>query len=200
MKRLIKTVFWGAIIVIMALSFMAGCEDKNNKSQEINSSKSTQPETSDTDGILSSGLKSISNGASVSLLPDYPMTLLMVPKSPNSTLSEITAWLENASPYNGEISSSKNTSSTMTYAAYTGPSVLYINTPDGHKITIEPVIYYASSGTGYERKYLSNVLLFSDDNRKMYITSGQLYDWLKNDKWKSEFDREQNLTTVSSNT
>jgi hypothetical protein len=66
------------------------------------------------------------------------------------------------------------------------PSSLNINTIDNHKITLQPVLYLVADGTGYKKCYLSNVLKFIDNEKKIYIQSNQIYDWLENNKWKSD--------------
>lgn len=136
--------------------------------------------------IFTNGLRSISNGGVIRLADDSYASICWIPKSQNSTLSKITLLLKQAKLYNGKIPSS-HTSSDVVFNAYIGPSTLYINTSDKHKITIQPVFYILSDRTRCRIDYLSGVLKFIDDKQIIYIQSSQLYDWLKNNKWKLEF-------------
>jgi hypothetical protein len=99
-------------------------------------------------------------------------------------------WLEQAKLYSGEIPSSQTSSDTV-FSANVGPSVLYINTSDQQTITIRPAFYLVADGKGYKKSYLSDVLIFNDGKQVIYIQSSQLYDWLKDDQWKSEFEMKQ---------
>jgi len=151
---------------------------------------STSSAASDSGAISAEELKSISNGEVVSLTDDSPAALWWIPKSQDTTLSEITSWLEQSKLYSGEIPSSQTSSDTV-FSANVGPSVLYINTSDQQTITIRPAFYLVADGKGYKKSYLSDVLIFNDGKQVIYIQSSQLYDWLKDDQWKSEFEMKQ---------
>jgi len=39
----------------------------------------------------------------------------------------------------------------------------------------------------YQTKYIQNIVVFNDNGKVTYLKDKQLYDWLKNDQWKTEF-------------
>lgn len=169
----------GVFVLIMSLSFMTGCGEKH--SQEIDSSK-----TDDTQIISTSKLKSIENSGVISLADDSPASFYWVPKNQKTTLYEVTSWLQQAKPYKGKIPKSQNVGM---FNGNIDPSILYIKTSDEHEITIQPAFYLApSDGKSFVVHYINNVLQLNNDKQKIYIQSSELFNWLKNDKWKTEFE------------
>lgn len=190
MKNSRKASFCLVLIFTTSLNFTVGCEKKIHPNQNISSIKVTQTEPSRMESSSFTELESISNIKTIHVVDDSAAAILWVPKSPHSTLSKIAFWLKQAKGYNGVIPSSQ-TSPDAIFNANIAPSALNINTYDRHTITIQPVWYLISNGTGYTSHYLSGVLKVVDNKQEDYIQSSQLYDWLKNDKWKAEFEIEQ---------
>lgn len=173
-----KTIISGVFILIMSLSFMAGCGEKH--SQEISSSK-----TDDAGVISNTELESIANSGVVSLADDSPAGIWWIPKTQKNTLCEVLYWLQQAKPYEGEIP--KDQSSGI-FNANIEPSTLFITTSDKHMIAIKPAFYLTSNG---RKSFISEVLQLSNNKQKSYIQSSQLFNWLKNDEWKTEFEMKQ---------
>lgn len=128
-------------------------------------------------------LQSISTSGSIIIWDDSPMSALWIPNNQESTLSELTTWLNNSNPYSGKIPKS---SSTGVSAANIFPSRLCINTSNNHQIIIVPAIYFKMD----QVKYITDVLQLSNDGNITYIKSKELYDWLINDKWQEEFKKD----------
>lgn len=185
-----KTTRYGILVtIIMLLSIMAGCEEKRSTSNEAKYSKSTQQVIKDDEAVYTSGLKDITNSERIIIGNDKPCQSVWTPKKQENTLAEITSWLQQAKLYKGEIPKPKNLGNEELISnAYIGPSILNIFTSDNHKITIEPACYIDKNDSNlYSDHYITNVLEFDYDGKKTYIESNQLFDWLKNDKWETEF-------------
>lgn len=179
MKSHRKMIICGVFILIMSLSLMAGCGEKH--SQEIDVSK-----TGDTGMISTAELKSIANSGVASLTDDSAASIWWVPKDKKTTLNEVTSWLQQAKPYKGKIPKSQNVG---IFKGNIFPSKLYIKTSDEHEVTIQPAFYIAiSNGKSSVVNYINNVLQLKNGNQKIYIQSSELFNWLKNDKWKTEFE------------
>jgi len=184
-----KTIICFLFIFIVSLCLLTGCAAKHNPSMEATSSQSSKSGTSSTAVLSDAVQKSIANGGEVSLTGDSPNMPWMVPKNKDTVISEVTTWLQQAKPYMDKIPQSEYTGAS---AGYSGPAILYISTSDKHKITIAPAHYNISEmtdqGKMYTNRYISGVLYLKYDEQESYIQSSQLYNWLKNDKWETEFD------------
>lgn len=139
--------------------------------------------------IYINGLKGISNTSRIIIADDKPDQTGWTPKKQEITLSKITSWLKQANLYKGEIPKPRNLGNKeLVFNAYIGPSILNVFTSDSHNITIKPAYYIDKNDNNlYSAYYINNVLEFDYDGQKSYIESNQLFDWLKNDKWKTEF-------------
>ncbi|SMC19269.1 hypothetical protein SAMN02745134_00782 [Clostridium acidisoli DSM 12555] len=168
------------VTLIMSLNFMTSCGEKY--SQQIHASK-----TSATQVISNSKIKSIKNSGTISLVDDSPASLYWVPKNQRTTLYEVTSWLQQAKLYEGEIPKSQ---SIGIFNGNINPSILYIKTSNEHEITIQPAFYFVlNNGKSFEVRYVHDVLQLNNDKQKIYIQSSKLFKWLRNDKWKTEFER-----------
>lgn len=179
------------VVLILSLMFMAGCAGKGPYLKKT--AVSTQAgKAADISGeVPLSIIKIISEGGEVGIADDTPASKCWIPKSQNLTVSTIAVWLSGAKLYSGTVPSSFQTSSNAVFNANIGPSALYINTYDSHRITLQPVWYTEPDGTGYKTNYLSGVVELIYDSQKYYVESNKIYEWLKNDKWKSEFEMQQ---------
>jgi hypothetical protein len=168
--KIIFTVY----ILVMCLSFVAGCGEKHNN------------ETNSTAVISTTELKNILNHGEVILMEGCPASGLYVPKNQETVLSKVTSWIQQAKLYEGKIPKSQ---SIEKIHAYIGPSVLNISIWDKYKIKIQPAFYYAVGDKKYiEPHYINGVLELYKNGQKSYIKSNQFYSWLKNNKWKAEFE------------
>ena len=188
MKKQSQRLGFAALLLMFLLGVLTGCFGEAGQSQ----TSSVQPDQTkaSTNGIISaSELKSVLSSADVSLADDSPASRLWVPKNRTDTLGEVMGWLAKAKTYNGQIPKSQVSGA---FAANIGPAVLYITTDDNHKINLKPAYYLAASnGQTCKVCYVADVLQIQNDNQICYIQSSQLYDWLKNDQWKTEFELKQ---------
>lgn len=139
--------------------------------------------------IPASEMKKIVDEGKITVTGDSADMAIYYPKSEKAVLTNVSHWLESAKPYKGQIPKSQNAG---TFNGYIGPSILYISTPDKHVITISPACYLASGPyygkiESYVVKYKNNILLLNNNGQTGYIESSQLYDWLKNDIYITEF-------------
>lgn len=182
-----KQILCISLVFILSLGFMTGCTAKHDPSMDSASSKSISAAE-----LLSTIGKSMANGGTVRLTPDAPCQVFEAPKNNESVLSKVTSWLQQAKPYMEKIPQSEPSGPS---AGYHGPAILYITTSDKHKITIIPAFYEVSEmtehGKMYTNRYIADVLNLSCDEQHCYIQSKGLYNWLKNDKWETEFEMEQ---------
>lgn len=157
---------------------MISCKEKH--CEEIHASN-----VSDTQAISSSEIKTIKDSGTVSLADDSPASLYWVPKSQKTTLYKVTSWLRQAKLYEGEIPKSQDIG---IFNANINPSILYIKTSDKHEITIQPAFYFVlNNKKSFEVRYIADVLQLKNDKQKIYIQSSNLFKWLRNDRWKTEF-------------
>lgn len=143
--------------------------------------------TRDTSAISAAELTGIAKSGTASIADDSYCQSGWIPKNQKAVLTKITSWLRQAELYNGKIPKSTGSGA---FAAYVGPSVLTL-TAGKQTVTIKPAyaINFRADGH-YSINYTAGVLSFTDNIKTIYIKSGGLYDWLKNDKWKSEFKKE----------
>lgn len=179
-----KTIICSIFIIIMALGFISGCDKIQSQSQKSTSLKSVQ-ETGGVGVISANDIKNIGNSGEVSLTDDTAASIWWVPKNQKDILYEVISWLQRAKPYKGSIP--EDQISAVVHANIE-PSKLYITTSDKHVITIQPVFYLASNDGKYQVCYVAGILEFNNDKQKIYIQSNELFDWLKNNKWKTEFE------------
>jgi hypothetical protein len=176
-----KTIIYCVLIFIISLTFIVGYVAKHSK--EISSSKPVQQVTSKIGVIFNMELKSIATGGTISLIDDSPASSIWVPRNQKITLSEITSWLHDATIYKGKIPNSQNVA---LFKANVGPSILYISFYDKDNITIQPA-FYLGSNNAHDIEYITDVLQLNNHGQKNYIKSQKLFNWLKNNKWKTEF-------------
>lgn len=176
-----KAVIYGVIILLISLSTTAYCEEKYN--QKIALSK-----LSGTKVISSIEIKNITLSGDIRIADDSPASGEWTPKIRKNTLNEIITWLQQAKQYKEKIP--KSQIPPERFKANIEPSTLFITTSDKHVITIQPAFYLSLKkgvNSGVQVKYVTNILILKKDNQESYIQCTNLYDWLKNDKWKTEF-------------
>jgi hypothetical protein len=138
--------------------------------------------------LTDSELKTIETGGKVSITSEGPCQICQTPKYNKPVLSKVTTWLQQAKPYIGRIP--KSDCPRVLFGGYIGPATMHITMPDKREITIKPAYYtipeMTEHGKMYANHYVANVLELDYDQQRSYIQSSQLYNWLKNGKWKTE--------------
>lgn len=180
-----------SILIVICLILMAGCEEKRSQGQKVDLSKLTQQKIKDAKAVYINELKDIKNTDKIVIDDDSLQMTGWIPKNQETTLSKVTYWLHHAELYKDEIPKPKNIGKDdvlISNGGYTGPSVLNISTSNNYKITITPAYYVDKEDNNmYSNHYITNILEFNYDGQKTYIQSSLLYNWLKNDNWKTEF-------------
>ena len=177
-----KHITYCALIFIIFIIFIVVYVEKD--SQHITSLKTVQQVTGDTGVISTMKLKSIKRHGVVSVEGNSPAALVWVPKIQKNTLNEIMFWLNEATIYKGKIPKSQNVA---LFKANVGPSILHIYFSEKDNISIQPA-FYLGSNNALDIQYIIDVLQLNNDGQKSYIKSEKLFHWLKDDKWKTEFE------------
>ena len=130
---------------------------------------------------------------SIEISDDAPASWYWIPRNPKYVISQVLAWLKMATPDTEKVPSLP----TVVMTDYLGPSRLYLTTPDNRRLSIYPAYYYTESvdeqnGWTLEQVHYVPDIVVLDENEKVvsYFKSEQLYNWLKNDLWKTEFAME----------
>lgn len=187
MEKYKKIIICG-LLCLMSLVFITDGKSSQDQSQTTTSSGLIQQMTGSTIAMSESELKSIENIDTVSLSDDSPASVYWIPKDEKITINQITAWLQQAKPYKGEIPKDQINA---IFNANIEPSTLYITTFDKHEIKIQPAWYLAVVQGIAKAQCVTDVLEINKDKQKSYIQCSQLFNWLKNDKWHTEFEKKQ---------
>lgn len=68
------------------------------------------------------------------------------------------------------------------------PATLVIHTKQKVNLDITPASYlYSTLTKGVSQNYVDDVVLYRYGGKETYLLSPPLYQWLKNDQWKTEF-------------
>lgn len=200
MHRPVKTVLCAALL---AVSFAAaGCKNgfatrHGNTMQPAPSSVASASSTSAPSAAASGSVpssaaewQSVLKGATLTLGSDGAAIIIMAPKNAQKTLAKVSAWLQASRPYTDDVPQSTFNGIFM---ANIGPASLSIDTARKQTLTLQPAWYIVPSDKPvggyetYETRYVTNVLQLKKDDQTSYLTCKPLYDWLKNDTWKTEF-------------
>lgn len=130
-------------------------------------------------------LENIKSSGNVTLTSDSYAAVICVPKDPHATLSKITDWLIQAKVYDQDIPRSTGTGIVNANLA---PATLRIALSGQNEVTILPAYYIVSGVNTFKKYFIKDVLQVNNSGAVGYIRSSPLYDWLKDDQWKSEFD------------
>jgi len=168
------------VLVALMLAFIiTGCSNLS-ASEQAKSNTDTQP-------APITPIKSLNLPTSIqfiSISGDSYAGIWWIPKNQKSIASEVTTWLEQATSYTQEIHKSQNVSQ---HAGNIGPSQLHISTSEKHEIAVYPAYYVDVENGVISVHYIQDVLVFNNGGFQTYIESSQLYNWLKNNEWKTEF-------------
>lgn len=175
MKRRKKAILWGVpvlvLLAVLILFLLSRCGG-------------TRQDTRAASAILSAQVGQIDKNTQITVADDSGGQALWNPKAPQAVLAEVEAWLKQAKPYAGTIPKSPYKG---TQGAYTGPSILELETSGQHEISVKPAFYTVNAGFHSKTNYLPDVLTLTDGKQQIYIQSIPLYDWLKSGRWKAKF-------------
>lgn len=166
------------LVAFMLVFLISGCSSL---------SMSEQAKPTDTNSTSLVAIKSLNlptSIQSISISDDSYAGVWWIPKNPKSTSTEMTTWLEQATTYNEKIPKSQNVTQ---HAGNIGPSQLHISTLEKQEVAVYPAYYVGVQNGVISVHYIQDVLVFNNGGTETYIKSSQLYNWLKNNEWKSEF-------------
>lgn len=178
--RLFSRMMIGATLTSSLVVSMAGCG--NRPIRVTPSSAETSLEAASPSHITD--WRATFEGATLCLESDGPCIGLMVPINPSDALSKISSWLQNSKPYADDVPQSTDN---LIFNGNIGPSELNIMTAQKTHMELQPVWYVVCALPGYQVKYAYDVLRVEENGKNTYLTCSPLFDWLKNDKWHTEF-------------
>jgi hypothetical protein len=124
---------------------------------------------------------------SLSIASDGAGSVYMSPNNPASTIAQVLDWLKTAKPVSVQFPKLKITQQGSS-GGYTGPSRLFLSLKDKENITITPSFYvWSNSSGGYDYHYLNGIIQYQTGNQTVYFNAPQLFKWLKDDQWKTNF-------------
>lgn len=168
-----KRIFASVLACVLAACPLSGCRGK-----PAGNAAKTPPDFS----FIQSGR--------ATLCTDTPCSLIEVPKDEAATLAKTALWLRKAAAYNGAVPKSPGN---LVFNANVNPAVLVVTLPDKSSCSFMPCWYFPSSScTALRKQFLDGVVEVwkttgQNTGPVSYITCKPLYDWLKNDRWKTEF-------------
>lgn len=126
-------------------------------------------------------LSSIHLGNTVTITAGYQY-IAYKPKDNNTTLKKLQGWLDQSTLYTQTVPQSER----FTTSVYIGPPLLHIS----DHILIQPAEYDTLEGNLIKKHEIADIIEVNRDGIKFYLNSKDLYDWLKNNQWKSDFQTE----------
>lgn len=120
---------------------------------------------------------------------DSPASLLYYPIRPADVTLKVSTWLRHAT----SVTIHMPKSHVGVINAYVGPARMSFIDEQGNPITVYPAFYmselhqHQNGGPITTRFPYPGVLAYQDGSHTMYLKSIPLYNWLKEDTWKSAF-------------
>lgn len=127
----------------------------------------------------------INGTVNIRLSDDSASSNILFPKNQKETINKVLSWLTEATLYKAQIPE-PNFSETVVGNITPFYSHLVINWGK-HYIILQPANYLFKENETHHVKFVENIISIEKDGQKNYIESQQLYRWLKNDEWTSEF-------------
>lgn len=129
---------------------------------------------------------------SIEMLSDSASQNIMFPNKLNTTKEQVVQRLKAAEPVSVKFPK-VNKKSNLSSSGYSGPATLYLKLAHKEIIKISPAHYFWEKYPyihqwGYS--YINDIIEYQDGNKTAFFKSSSLYDWLKNDEWKSQFKRQ----------
>ncbi len=114
-----------------------------------------------------------------------PSAQIWKTQDPKNVENQVLSWLNSSTLYTGNIPSSvKN----FVVFANIGQAQFHIVTVNQQDITIYPTYYLAKvNSNAVQVRYVQDVVTYQVENHITNLKSPQLYSWLKNDQWQTEF-------------
>jgi|GEM_PF-2403076 len=140
---------------------------------------------------------------SISISDDSSAGSYWSPNSQNVVLSQVSSWLKTAKQYTTTIPASEAVDDIVHHNI--APSAMHITGSEHFETLIYPAWYVKidgqkvdSSSLTYNIHYIEDVVVIIEarTNYISYLESRPLYNWLKNEEWKTEFSQNPALTPL----
>ena len=140
---------------------------------------------------------------SISISDDSPAGSYWSPDSQNAVLAQVSSWFKTAKPYTGTVPNTDYVDDIVHHNI--GPSAMHITGSEQFKTLIYPAWYVKIDGQEVDGgsithniHYIQDVVVIIEGrtNYISYLESGSLYNWLKNEEWKTEFRQNPALTPL----
>ena len=124
---------------------------------------------------------------SLNIESDYPSRATLLPNDPQTAIMDVLTMLQSAQPVSVQFPRSKKKLSGES-SGYTGPPTLnlHLNTHEDIMITPAYFIWSAWQG-GFDYHYVNGIVEYWKGDSTIYLGDPSLYNWLKQDQWKSQF-------------
>ncbi|MDP4181338.1 MAG: hypothetical protein Q8942_09625 [Bacillota bacterium] len=141
----------------------------------------------ETTNLLIKTLKNPSLLKSINIADASHAANVWVPESSDeqkNIASKLVTYLDHASIYTSEIPKSNEL---ITFGGNIGPSQLIVLNTNKSSIGICPAYYIITKNNSYSVKYIDGVVDVTNGNKHVYVKTDKLYNWLKNDEWKTDY-------------
>lgn len=113
------------------------------------------------------------------------------PKNPSKAANQTLEWLKDAQPLSVKISKSHD--NYVTSGCGLPYSSLHFQTNNGDQFDLFPAFYIWEKRSlfghpTFEMRYVEDVIEVNEDGKPYFFRSKRLYNWLKSDGWKNDFD------------
>lgn len=120
---------------------------------------------------------------SIYITADNPAQTKFLTNHPAVVEHNVSAWLKSSKVYTSKIDESN-----ISQGTYVGPAQLHIDGGDHKSIVIYPVSHVEQENGAYLPVYQQSVVAYRTGSHTTYLYSPELYTWLKNDQWQTEFN------------
>ncbi|MCF8564625.1 hypothetical protein LLE49_07685 [Alicyclobacillus tolerans] len=124
---------------------------------------------------------------SLNIESDYPSRATLLPNDPKTAIKNVLTMLQAAQPVSVQFPHSKKKLSGES-SGYTGPATLNLHLNASEDLMITPAYFIWSAWQGgFDYHYVNGVVEYREDESVIYLRDVSLYNWLKQDRWKSQF-------------
>jgi hypothetical protein len=120
---------------------------------------------------------------SIYITADNPAQTKWLTNNETAIESSVSAWLKSSKLYTGKIDTSN-----VNIGSYVGPAQLHIVGWNNQSIVIYPVSHVEQKNGQYVAVYQPNVVAYSTGKHITYLNSPELFTWLKDDEWQTQFN------------
>lgn len=118
---------------------------------------------------------------------DFASQISLFPNDSKTEIKYVLTMLQTAKPVSVQFPKLKK-KVLNGYNAYIGPAILNLNLSTNEEVVIAPAHYIWSTWQGaFDYHYVNGVVEYRKGDSTIYLRDSSLYNWLKQDQWKSTF-------------